>query len=107
MLSTLTRDGSRRLTKNRKQVQVDGSRYRGCDGTCVGVMGRTCAGDFRDTLGGFLYYNHGIHLHGLSKRTASDIKQELIIIINYKAREALLHASMLLWVETSSGNRSF
>ena len=28
-----------------------------------------------------MYYNHGIYLHGLSKRTALDVKQELIIII--------------------------
>ena len=31
-----------------------------------------------------MYYNYGISLHGLSKRTASDIKQELIIIIILK-----------------------
>ena len=28
-----------------------------------------------------MYYKHGIRLHGLSKRTALDIKQEQIIII--------------------------
>ena len=29
-----------------------------------------------------MYYKHGICLHGLSKRTASDIKQEQIYNIN-------------------------
>ena len=28
-----------------------------------------------------MYYKHGIRLHGLSKRTASDIKQKSIYII--------------------------
>ena len=27
-----------------------------------------------------MYYNHGISLHGLSKRTALDVKQESIIV---------------------------
>ena len=31
-----------------------------------------------------MYYNHSIYLHGLSKRTALDIKQESIIIYNKK-----------------------
>ena len=48
VLSTLTRDGSRCLIKNRKQVQVDGSRYRGCDGTCVGITGQIYVGDSRN-----------------------------------------------------------
>ena len=37
-----------------------------------------------------MYYNHGIHLHGLSKRTALDIKQESIIINIYRIKATLL-----------------
>ena len=39
VLSTLTRNGLRRLTRKQKQVQGRGRRYQGCRSTCVSVIG--------------------------------------------------------------------
>ena len=36
-----------------------------------------------------MYYNHGISLYRLSKRTASDVKQELIYIVRVKILKAV------------------
>ena len=36
------------LDTEAEQVRITWSRYRGGRGTCVGVTGRTCAGDSRD-----------------------------------------------------------
>ena len=44
-----------------------------------------------------MYYNHGIRLHGLSKRTALDIKQESIIIsLNFLKALLVLKCLILL-----------
>ena len=51
------RDGSRRSIRKQKQVRKRGQRYRGCDGTCVGVTGQICVGDSRDRHKVFIQFN--------------------------------------------------
>jgi len=49
--SDCNRTTPKTFDKEQEQVRKRGRRYRGCDGTCVGVTGRTCAGDSRDKKG--------------------------------------------------------
>jgi hypothetical protein len=45
------------LTKNRNRSGNVVEDW-GCDGTCVGVTGRTCAGEFRDNYYGIIDLKH-------------------------------------------------
>ena len=56
----------RHLDKEAEQVGQRGQRNRGGRGTCVGVTGRTCAGDSRDNyiiLKSYLLLNSGVKIN--------------------------------------------